>query len=70
MATHTFKNEDFADKTKNTIELSKSTTVKETFTIKGLEQEIVNIDSQIAKLNEKKTEVETKISDAKTALSI
>ena len=70
MATYSFKSDEFADKNKNQIELSKSVTTKETFTIETLENQIVHIDLQMAKLTQQKTDIETKIADAKSALGI
>ena len=70
MATYKFKTEKFADKQRNDIELSKTQTVKEVFTIKGLESELASIERAIASHEASKTVLEKKIADAKKALSI
>ena len=70
MATYKFKSEEYSDIKKNPIELSESSTTTETFTISSLEKSIIQIDEHIEKLKTKKVNLETKISDAKTALGI
>lgn len=70
MATYKFKTEQFSDKQRNEIELSKTQTVKEVFTIEGLESQLASIERVIASQEALKTALEKKIADAKKALSI
>lgn len=52
------------------IELTKTVEQKESFTIAQLEQQIVNIDNQIARMETEKVTLQDKLTEVKTALDI